>query len=87
VTAAVLSGRQGTAVVTKFSTVFNRGDASRPRSAASGFDIRVDVANGVWGFCATSKPNQCGMAGICFDSAGCSTGCGPSNPSLGTLSW
>ncbi len=84
----VLSGRQDTAaVVTKFSTVYNRGDASSPRSAASGFDIRVDTVNSLWGFCATSNPNSCGMVGICFDNAGCSTGCGLANPSVYTVRW
>ena len=87
VTAFVLSGRQGAAVVTKFSTIFNHGDASSPRSAASGFDIRVDTANGAWGFCATSNPDQCDMVGTCFDDSGCSSGCGAGNPSLKSLTW
>lgn len=86
-TAVAFDKRQGTALVTKFSTIFSGGDASNTRTAESGFDIRVDVANGAWGFCATSNPGQCDMAGSCFDSFSCSRGCGFGNIALKTLTW
>ena len=86
-TARALDRRQGT--VTRFSTIFSTGDASKPRSADSGFEARVDLLNGVWGFCATTDTDaaDCGMPGSCFDSFSCSKGCGFTNAPLSTLTW
>lgn len=86
-TTLVLDKRQGTTVFTTFSAIFRDGDASRPRIAGSGYDIRVDVVNSVWGFCGTNNPSKCGMAGACFDSFSCSAGCGFRNTALKTLTW
>ncbi len=87
VTASVLLGRQAAPAVTKFATVYADGDASRPRYAMSGFEMRVDVAHTAWGFCATNNPNQCDLADSCVDNAACSTGCGFGSRVLKTWTW
>ncbi|KAJ9157215.1 hypothetical protein NKR23_g363 [Pleurostoma richardsiae] len=63
------------------STVFLTGDVSQPRTADEGFDCRVDLLNGLWGFCPNSviAATDCGLAGSCFDSSSCSDGCGFTN--------
>ncbi|KAH6631715.1 hypothetical protein F5144DRAFT_229611 [Chaetomium tenue] len=83
-TTLALDKRQGSTVFTTFSVIFREGDASRRRTAESGFDIRVDVVNSAWGFCGSNNPKQCDMAGVCFDNFSCSTGCGSGNPALKT---
>jgi hypothetical protein len=86
-TTLALDKRQGTTAFITFSTIFLDGDASRTRTAESGFDIRVDVANSAWGFCGSDNPGQCDMAGTCVDSFSCSKGCGFGNTALPTWTW
>ncbi|KAK4043901.1 hypothetical protein C8A01DRAFT_31999 [Parachaetomium inaequale] len=73
-----LDKRQGTVLVTKFSTIFPTGDGSRPRTANNGYDCRVDLLNDLWGFCPNTviAATDCGLAGSCVDSFSCSKGCG-----------
>ncbi|KAI0017986.1 hypothetical protein F4780DRAFT_562859 [Xylariomycetidae sp. FL0641] len=66
-------------ITTAFSTCgYRDGDPSRGRSAAPGYDCRVDTTWGIWGFCpnTVAEASDCGMAGACIDSAACSDGCG-----------
>ncbi|KAL2015161.1 hypothetical protein VTK56DRAFT_6180 [Thermocarpiscus australiensis] len=42
-----LDKRQGTAIVTKYFTVFKEGNGSLQRTANPGLNIRVDIANGI----------------------------------------
>jgi hypothetical protein len=86
-TTLALDKRQETNGFITLSTVYKDGDASRPRTAESGYDIRVDVANSAWGFCGSNNPNQCDMAGTCVDSFSCSRGCGFGNTYLDTWTW
>lgn len=86
VAASALFGRQDP-VVTSFSAVYVGGDASRRRTAESGYEIRLDVTNGAWGFCETKIPDQCDMGGTCIDDSACSAGCGFSNKGLRTWTW
>jgi hypothetical protein len=84
-----LAKRQGTVLVTRLSTIFSTGDSSKTRTANSGFDCRVDVLNGLWGFCPTTviSPTDCGLAGSCVDSFGCSKGCGFTNAPPTAFTW
>lgn len=86
-TTLVLDRCEGTTEFITFSTIFDHGDASRWRTAESGYDIRVDVANSAWGFCGSDDPGQCDMAGVCVDSFSCSRGCGFGNTVLKTWTW
>ncbi|KAK5656061.1 hypothetical protein OQA88_5200 [Cercophora sp. LCS_1] len=65
-------------LVTRFSSIFFSGDASKPRTAEVGFDARVDIDRSLWGFCPTSVlvASDCGLAGNCVDHHACSRGCG-----------
>ncbi|KAH8812980.1 hypothetical protein F5884DRAFT_832546 [Xylogone sp. PMI_703] len=57
---------------------YNNGDPTKPRTANSGFNCRVDTKNGLWGFCPTTviAATDCGLAGCCIDTSNCSDGCG-----------
>lgn len=78
-------------ITTELSTCgYFQGDPSLPRTANSGFNCRVDAANGLWGFCPTSVrvASDCGLAAACFDNGKCSKGCGIlRNTGLATLKW
>ena len=66
-------------ITTQISTCgYHDGDPTKPRSAAPGFDCRVDTKNGLWGFCPTTVilASDCGLAGFCVDGSNCSGGCG-----------
>ncbi|KOS16886.1 hypothetical protein ESCO_004854 [Escovopsis weberi] len=66
-------------ITTELSTCgYLNGDPKKIRTANDGFDCRVDTRNGLWGFCPTTviAATDCGLAGSCFDSHSCSTGCG-----------
>jgi hypothetical protein len=66
------------------------GDPTKPRTANSGFDCRVDTLHGLWGFCPTTVivATDCGLAGNCVDSHACSTGCGIANSAIiTTFTW
>ena len=66
------------------------GNASLPRTAAPGYDCRVDTANAIWGFCPTtiSSVSDCGLAGGCVDAHACATGCGIfGDPTITTFTW
>lgn len=66
------------------------GDPSRPRTANSGYDCRVDAANQLWGFCPTTviAASDCGLAGSCIDQYKCSSGCGAAGKTqLTTFTW
>jgi len=88
-TTLALDKRQGSYSFLTYATIYNGGDGSRRRTAQPGYDIRVDVANGAWGFCGSNNPGQCDMAGVCVDSFSCSRGCGFGfgNPGLKTWTW
>ncbi len=69
---------------------FKDGDAKQPRTAAPGFDCRVDTQNALWGFCPQSviAATDCGLAGGCVDSHDCSRGCGIlGTPSITVFTW
>lgn len=82
---------QKRATVTELSTCgYGKGDPDRPRTANSGYNCRIDVQNGLWGFCPTTvlTASDCGLAGSCFDDHDCFTGCGLTDrPDLTTFSW
>ena len=80
-----LDKREGS--FTTFSTIFSGGDASNTRKALSGYDIRVDLANGAWGFCDSNNAGQCDMAGTCVDDYSCSSGCGFANGNTVLKTW
>ncbi|KAL2170801.1 hypothetical protein VTG60DRAFT_4370 [Thermothelomyces hinnuleus] len=65
-------------VVTRLSTIYLTGNSHRPRTANPRFDIRVDLVDGLFGFCATTNTGtaNCGVAERCTDSFSCSTSCG-----------
>ncbi|KAL2173769.1 uncharacterized protein P884DRAFT_210985, partial [Thermothelomyces heterothallicus CBS 202.75] len=65
-------------VVTRLSTIYLTGNSHRPRAANPGFGIRVDLVDGLFGFCATTNTGTAnfGFAERCTDSFSCSTGCG-----------
>ena len=77
----------GSSIFTTYSVIYRDGDASRRRTAESGYDIRVDVVNSAWAFCRSNDPSLCDMGGACFDKFSCSTGCGSGNPALKTWTW
>jgi hypothetical protein len=69
---------------------FLDGRADQARTANPGFDCRVDTKNAIWGFCPTTVvvASDCGLAGACVDSHGCSTGCGIRSVStITTFTW
>jgi hypothetical protein len=57
---------------------YDNGNPTKPRTANSGFNCRVDTKNGLWGFCPTTviSASDCGLAGNCVDANACSGGCG-----------
>ncbi|KAH8660437.1 hypothetical protein BX600DRAFT_523389 [Xylariales sp. PMI_506] len=57
---------------------YENGDPSEPRTANAGYDCRVDVTLGLWGFCPTTVilASDCGLAGVCQDNYSCTDGCG-----------
>lgn len=67
------------------------GDPSRPRTANGGYNCRVDISLGLWGFCPTSviSASDCGLVGVCVDGFACSTGCGQLKTRTGitTFTW
>jgi hypothetical protein len=81
--------RQGSVFVTQFSTIFLGGDATKTRTANGGFDCRVDLLHDLWGFCPNTvvAATDCGLAGSCVDSFGCSKGCGFTDGSFTTFTW
>ncbi|KAK4664152.1 uncharacterized protein QC763_0082960 [Podospora pseudopauciseta] len=74
-------------LITKYFTIFSRGDASKVRTANNGFDCRVDLIHDLWGFCPTTviSATDCGLAGSCVDKHGCSKGWGFTNAALTTF--
>ncbi|KAL2171534.1 hypothetical protein VTG60DRAFT_2367 [Thermothelomyces hinnuleus] len=50
-------------LVTKLSTIYYSGDSSKPRTAEPGFDIRIDLFHGLFGFCPTTviAATDCGL--------------------------
>lgn len=76
---------------TQISTCgYDNGDPTKPRTANSGFDCRVDTKNGLWGFCPTTviAASDCGLAGFCVDGSDCSGGCGLLGvSSITTFTW
>ncbi|KAK4110389.1 hypothetical protein N656DRAFT_714103 [Canariomyces notabilis] len=88
-TTPIINKRQGTAIITKYFTIFGSGDATNIRTANPGFDIRVDLLHDIWGFCPTSviAATDCGLAGSCVDRFRCTKGCGFPNGQLTTFTW
>ncbi|KAI0129710.1 hypothetical protein BJ170DRAFT_617324 [Xylariales sp. AK1849] len=67
------------AITTEMSTCgYAGGDINEPRTANEGFNCRVEITHGLWGFCPTTviAARDCNLAGACVDRAACSTGCG-----------
>ncbi|KAI1344031.1 hypothetical protein F5Y15DRAFT_411883 [Xylariaceae sp. FL0016] len=67
------------AITTELSTCgYVDGNPTKSRTADSGYNCRIDISTGLWGFCPTtvSSASDCGLAGACFDNQGCSDGCG-----------
>ncbi|AEO59311.1 hypothetical protein MYCTH_2307514 [Thermothelomyces thermophilus ATCC 42464] len=81
--------RQQTVLVTKLSTIYYSGDSSKPRTAEPGFDIRIDLLHGLFGFCPTTviAATDCGLGGACIDSFACSKGCGLTGDPVTTWTW
>lgn len=78
------------AVTTQISTCgYYDGDPSNVRTADPGYNCRVDISRGLWGFCPTTviSANDCGMAGACVDEGTCSSVCGFSGAAATTFSW
>ncbi|KAK3305428.1 uncharacterized protein B0T15DRAFT_196890 [Chaetomium strumarium] len=69
-------------ISTRLSTIYASGDPFASRTADFGGDFRIDGANHVWGFCATTNiaVEQCSLVGRCFDSHDCTSGCGSTAP-------
>lgn len=65
------------------------GDPAKPRTADPGFNCRVDAANGVWGFCATTvySAEDCFFPAVCVDRERCKDGCGVKGNKLRTFTW
>ena len=86
-----LKPRQGDNLNINVSTCgYLNGDASKPRTADSGFDCRVDTKNAIWGFCPTTilAVSNCGLVGGCVDAHACDSGCGISgDPTVTTFTW
>ena len=83
-----LKKRQITAQVSTCG--YANGDRTKPRTANSGFNCRVDTKNGLWGFCPTTviTASDCGLEGNCVDANACSGGCGIfGTPGITTFSW
>ncbi|KAI1253861.1 hypothetical protein MGN70_004256 [Eutypa lata] len=77
------------AVTTQMSTCgYYDGDPSKVRTADPGYNCRVDISRGLWGFCPTTviSANDCGMAGACVDEGTCSSVCGFSGAAATTFS-
>ncbi|KAK4246318.1 hypothetical protein C7999DRAFT_33286 [Corynascus novoguineensis] len=70
--------RQEAVIVTRLSTIYYSGDGERLRTADPGSDIRLDVVNGLFGWCRTAirEATDCGFRGGCVDNYDCSKGCG-----------
>lgn len=70
---------------------YYNGDPSKSWKAPPGYDCRVDMANGLWGFCPTTVmfATDCGMGGYCFDQSSCISGCGVlrGESSITTWTW
>ncbi|KAL2186964.1 hypothetical protein L209DRAFT_752781 [Thermothelomyces heterothallicus CBS 203.75] len=81
--------RQQTVLVTKLSTIYYSGDSSKARTAEPGFDIRIDLLHGLFGFCPTTviAATDCGLGGACIDSFACSKGCGLTGDPVTTWTW
>lgn len=79
------------AITTELSTCgYLNGNPEHIRTAESGYNCRIDTRNGLWGFCPTSvlAASDCGLAGSCVDSYGCSRGCGATDrEELTTFTW
>jgi hypothetical protein len=67
------------------------GDPQIARSAAPGYECRVDTSNGLWGFCLTTMiaSHDCYLAGVCVDTHSCTEGCGrlSGRADITTLTW
>lgn len=65
-------------LTTEFETCFQDGDPTKIRTANAGFNCRVDVNNGLWGFCPQTvrAASDCGFFGVCIDVFSCTLGCG-----------
>jgi hypothetical protein len=70
---------------------YKDGDPRSARTAESGYECRVDTANGLWGFCSTTvaSAKDCGLAGVCVDNNLCTEGCGrlSNRANIITFSW
>lgn len=83
-----LKKRQNTAQISTCG--YANGDRTKPRTANSGFNCRVDTKNGLWGFCPTTviAASDCGLGGNCIDANACSGGCGIfGTPGITTFIW
>ncbi|KAF5507049.1 hypothetical protein CGCA056_v012879 [Colletotrichum aenigma] len=72
-----LRRRQVTSIGSKTCGYYD-GDPTKFRTADGGYGCRLDINNGLWGFCPTTviSPKDCGLAGACEDRHACANGCG-----------
>ncbi|KAK2730490.1 hypothetical protein CKAH01_02318 [Colletotrichum kahawae] len=72
-----LRRRQVTSIGSKTCGYYD-GDPTKFRTADGGYGCRLDINNGLWGFCPTTviSAKDCGLAGACQDEHACITGCG-----------
>jgi hypothetical protein len=79
------------AITTSATCGFVDGDPTKPRTADEGYDCRVEVLEGLWGFCSSNiiAATDCGLVGACEDGSSCAGDCGDSESILGvtTITW
>jgi len=87
-TLTALGAQKRAPLVTRFSSIFFSGDASKSRTAEVGFNARVDIDRRLWGFCPIGVfvASDCGLAGNCVDRHAWSKGCGKGS-GLTTFTW
>lgn len=78
------------AVTIQMSTCgYYDSNPSKYRTAKPGYNCRVDISRGQWGFCPTTvlSASDCGLAGSCVDKGSCSNVCGFSGADVTIFSW
>ena len=65
-------------LTTRFSTIYENGNGSRPRTARDGYEFRVDLEHNLWGSCQVTAADvgRCDFAGERVDAFSCTSGCG-----------
>lgn len=67
---------------------YSNGNPTLPITAVKGFQCRIDIENGLWGFCSADvqAASDCSFVGQCFDTHTCERGCGKTDGSSGIIS-